>query len=226
MTRRFARTALAAAGLVLLFGGTATAAPAGGTDNPRSCEGVRLTGSLPVPPAGLSARQTVTIGEDCTPVTGKVEYVPAGSAPGAAREAGVAAADSAGRHVRGWNEMYDCCNIRMTGLYTTADWDTAGGRITTASSAATQGWNREPWDAGWSLASAANTQDCAADCLSVTAEADASFTYRGIFDATGDWYANTHRTSVRLNADGTASCTFDVELKHTFIGWNWQRGCE
>ncbi|GKQ35497.1 hypothetical protein [Streptomyces sp. A012304] len=225
MTRRFACAALAAAGLISLFTGTATAAPAGGPQSPQSCEGVRLTGSLPVPPAGLSARQTVTIDEDCTPRLGKVRYVPI-NAPAAAAPEGVAAADATSRKVRSWNEMFDCCNIRMTGLYTTADWNVADGRITTASTAATQGWNREPWDAGWSLKSSGNTQDCATACSSVTAKADASFTYKGIFDTSGDRYANTHHTSVRLAADGTATCTFDVELKNTFIGWNWQRGCE
>lgn len=225
MTRRLACVALAAAGLISVFGGTATAAPAGGPETARGCEGVRLTGSLPVPPAGLSARQTVTIDEDCTPRLGEVEYVPVAATTAAAHE-GAPAATAAARQVRSWNEMFDCCSIRMTGLYTTAAWNVADGRITTASSAATQGWNREPWDAGWSLKSSSDTQDCAANCSAVTARADASFTYKGLFDTTGDRYANTHHTSVRLAADGTASCTFDVKLKSTFIGWNWQRGCE
>lgn len=220
-----ASTALALVGLVSLLGGTATAAPTGPSDGARSCAGVRLTGTLPVPPAGKAATQTVTVGADCTLQRGPVRHVPATSAAGSTAR-GPAAAAAADRHLRSWNEMYDCCNIRMTGLYTTADWSIADGRITSAGSDATQGWNREPWDAGWSLTSASDGQDCATGCSAVATRADASFTYQGIFDPSGDRYANTHHSSVRLAADGTAECTFDVELKNTFVGWNWRHGCE
>ncbi|MEV7125576.1 hypothetical protein [Streptomyces sp. NPDC093260] len=222
MNRGFVCAALAVVGAFSLLGGTAAAAPTEGAGTAPSCAGVRLTGSLPVPPAGTAVEQTVTIGADCAPHPGPVRRVPAR----AATADSLAAAEATTRHVRSWNEEFDCCNIRMTGLYTTSDWNIADGRITTAATGATQGFNREPWDAGWSLKSAASSQDCATDCTAVNAVADASFTYKGIFDASGDWYANSHHSSVRLNADGTAQCTFDVELKHTFVGWNWQHGCE
>ncbi|MFE9701898.1 hypothetical protein [Streptomyces sp. NPDC005930] len=221
MNRKATCVALATAGALFLLGGTAVAAPADETGPARSCEGVRLTGSLPVPPAGTAVRQTITIGEDCKPHAGPVSRA-AAPAPATGRSDAAAAT----RQIRSSNEMYDCCNIRMTGLYTTSDWTVADGRITTAATTATQGYNREPWDAGWSLASATSGQDCDTDCATVNSVADASFTYQGIFDVTGDWYANSHHSAVRLDADGTAECTFDVELRHTFVGWNWQHGCE
>ncbi|MFG2132174.1 hypothetical protein ACGFNV_30785 [Streptomyces sp. NPDC048751] len=221
---RFASATLAAVGLVSVLGGTATAAPATGQDTAQSCGTVKLSGALPVPPAGMSVQQTVTIGEDCEPQAGPVRYVPVSAA--AKSGAPAVAAASTSRRIRSWNEMYDCCNIRMTGLYTTADWSAADGRISKATTTATQQWNREPWDAGWSLKSAADKQDCATGCSVVNHEAAADFTYKGVFDPTGDWYANAHRSQVKLAADATATCTFDVELKHTFVGWNWQRGCE
>ncbi|MFI2509116.1 hypothetical protein [Streptomyces sp. NPDC018972] len=223
-TRR-AAAVTAAVGLLSVLGGTASAAPVADRDTPRSCGSVRLAGSLPVPPAGMSVRQTVTIGEDCEPRLGPVRHVPASAAAGSPARTGATAA-SASRQVRSWNEMYDCCNIRMTGLYSTATWSTADGRIDSAATTATQEWNREPWNAGWSLKSATDKQDCATDCSVVNHEAHADFTYQGVFDPTGEWYANTHHSSVKLNADATAECTFDVELRHTFVGWNWQRGCE
>ncbi|GLW48090.1 hypothetical protein Stsp02_37520 [Streptomyces sp. NBRC 14336] len=222
MNRGLVCAALAVVSALTLLGGTAAAAPADGAGPARSCAGVRLTGSLPVPPPGTAVERTVTIGEDCAPRLGPVRRVAARSA----RADNLAAAEATTRHVRSWNEEFDCCNIRMTGLYTTSDWTVADGRITTAATSATQGFNREPWDAGWSLASATDSQDCTTDCTAVNAVAEASFTYKGIFDVTGDWYANSHRSSVRLGADGTAQCTFDVELKHTFVGWNWRHGCE
>ncbi|GCB51416.1 hypothetical protein [Streptomyces sp. NL15-2K] len=224
---RFASVTFAAVGLVCVLGGTATAAPTptAGQDPARSCGAVRLSGSLPVPPAGMSVRQTITIGEDCELKTGPVHQVPA-SAAAESPARGIAAAPSAGRQLRSWNEMYDCCGIRMTGLYSTADWSTADGRVSTAATTATQEWNREPWNAGWSLKSATDKQDCATDCAVVNHEAHADFTYQGIFDTSGDRYANTHHSSVQLAGDGTADCAFDVELKNTFIGWNWQHGCE
>ncbi|MFG2718590.1 hypothetical protein ACGFW5_09855 [Streptomyces sp. NPDC048416] len=229
MNHRIAMTAAVTAALVSLTAGAASAAPVQDTGRAgQSCEGIRLTGELPAPPAGQAVRQQITIGPDCKPEPGPVEHVAAtGAAPSAkALLAAPAANAAAGHQVRSWNEMFDCCNIRMTGVYTTSAWSTDGGRVTTAATTATQQWNREPWDAGWSLKSASAKDDCTTDCPVVNSEAHADFTYRGIFDVTGAWYENTHHSSVRLNADATATCTFDVELKHSFVGWNWQRGCE
>nr|WP_241837927.1 hypothetical protein [Streptomyces sp. CB03234] len=242
MSKRIVGVLVSAAALASVMSGTATAAPAG-TPAPspaaQSCDGVKLSGSLPAPPAGLAVVQDVTIGEDCKPVLGKVRYVPATDAPAgakAARSAAApasregarsAAADTDGtRTFRSWNEMFDCCNIRMTGLYTTSTFSTAGGRVSSATTEARQEWNREPWNAGWNLASSSKTDDCVTDCSVVNSAAHAEFTYKGVFDAFGGWYANSHDSYVQLNADSSATCTFDVELKHTFIGWNWQRGCE
>ncbi|MFJ3788579.1 hypothetical protein [Kitasatospora sp. NPDC090091] len=231
MTFRSTTVALAAAGLLSLLGTTtAVAAPAEApAGQGRECGAVRLTGSLPAPAPGQAVQQQVTIGADCTPQFGPVTYKPASAAASktaAASQAAAAAAAGTTRQLRSWNEMFDCCNIRMTGLYTTSTWTTDGGRITTAATESTQGNNREPWNAGWSVKSTAKTDDCTTDCAVVHTKADAEFSYQGIFDVTGNWYFNTHHSSVQLNGDSTASCTFDVELRHTFIGWNWQRGCE
>ncbi|WP_125516072.1 hypothetical protein [Streptomyces sp. WAC 01529] len=222
---RRASVTLAAVGLAFALGGTASGASGTGQDAAQSCGALKLSGSLPVPPAGMSVQQTVTVGEDCEPELGPVRYARASTAAKAPAR-GITAAATTGRQIRSWNEMFDCCNIRMTGLYSKADWSTADGRISKATTSATQEWNREPWNAGWSLKSADQKQDCAADCAVVNQEAHASFTYKGIFDLTGDWYANTHHSYVKLTGDAAPTCTFDVELKHTFVGWNWQRGCE
>ncbi|UED85196.1 hypothetical protein [Streptomyces profundus] len=217
-----ASVTIAAIGLVSVLSGTATAATAATEqDAAQSCGAIELSGSLPAPPEGMSVQQTVTIGEDCEPELGPVEYVPVESPA-----TDLTSTAAASRQIRSWSEMYDCCNIRMTGLYSTADWNTEDGRIVTATTTATQEWNREPWNAGWSLESASDTQDCAEDCSVVNHDAVADFSYQGIFDPTGNRYANTHHSSIQLNADATADCTFDVQLKNTFIGWNWQRGCE
>ncbi|MBW5481635.1 hypothetical protein [Streptomyces bambusae] len=243
MRNRTTLAAATAAGMLSLMftAGSATAASAAGNTaapgaqaDATSCGEVRLTGELPAPPAGMAVQQQVTIGEDCRPVLGEVTFVPAraGAAAktkAAAAPAGVAAAETAAgttRQFKSWNEMFDCCNIRMTGLYTASQWTTDGSRITTASTEATQQWNREPWNAGWNLKSATQNTDCAENCDVSRTEAHADFTYKGIFDVTGSWYANTHHSYVDLNADGTATCRFDVQLRHSFIGWNWQRGCQ
>ncbi|MFI6843996.1 hypothetical protein OG535_31775 [Kitasatospora sp. NBC_00085] len=228
MNKRLVSAALSAAGLVLAVAPGASAAPAAGTTNARSCEGVTLSGSLPVPPAGLAVQQTVTIGEDCKPQEGPVTYVPATTTPVAksVKAAAAAGATTGKRQISSWNQMFDCCNIRMTGLYTTSDWNTADGRVTSATTVARQEFNREPWDAGWSVKSATSSDDCTTDCAVVNSQAHADFGYKGIFDVTGGWYGNTHHTYLTLNPDLTSSCTFDVQLKHTFIGWNWQHGCQ
>ncbi|MET9919217.1 MULTISPECIES: hypothetical protein [unclassified Streptomyces] len=222
----------AAAGLFVLSAAPATAAPLGeastGARAGQACTDVKLSGSLPVPPAGTAVKQQITIGPDCKPQLGPVQRVTkggAGAAEVSARTIGAAVAAGT-RQVNSASEMYDCCNIRMTGLYTTSTWTTDGTRITTASTDATQQWNREPWNAGWSLVSSSKNADCLADCAVSNNEAHAAFSYKGIFDTSGDRYANTHHSYVELKADGTASCRFDVELKNTFIGWNWQRSCQ
>lgn len=245
MRNRITLAAAVAAGLFSLTAAPASAAPADGTPaGPatgagQACKDVKLSGALPVPPPGMAVRQQVTIGPDCTPLLGPARLVPkAGPATNAAT-AGAAttatttaarttagAVTSGTRQVRSWSEMYDCCNIRMTGLYTTSSWNADGTAVTAVTTDATQEWNREPWNAGWSLESSRKSADCLFDCAVSHNEAHAEFSYQGIFDPSGAWYANTHHSYVTLKADGTASCRFDVELKHSFIGWNWQRGCE
>ncbi|MGA5821847.1 hypothetical protein ACPC54_28770 [Kitasatospora sp. NPDC094028] len=240
MKKRLVSVAFGAAGLLMAMAPGAVAAPAADAPSAQSCDGVTLTGSLPVPPAGTTVQQTVTIGPDCKPQEGPVSYVPtaqtqtaqtAQTARAQARTAKAlaAAADTTvtgHRRVTSANEMYDCCNIRMTGLYTTSDWDVANGRITNAATTATQGFNREPWNAGWSVVSATNSDDCTTDCAVTNSQAHAEFSYKGIFDPTGLWYGNTQHSYLTLNPDLTYSCTFDVQLRHTFIGWNWQRSCK
>ncbi|WP_432047793.1 hypothetical protein [Streptomyces asiaticus] len=230
MNSRLSIAAVSAVSLVALLGGTtvATAQTAQESDPaPKSCDGVRLTGELPAPAPGQAVSGQITIGADCKPERVSVQHGPASARSArTATAAGDAATAAAGHQLRGWNEMYDCCNIRMTGLYTASSWDTANGRVTTGGTTATQEWNREPWDAGWSLTSQNAKDDCVTDCAEVNSEAHADFAYKGVFDPTGDWYDNTHHSYVQLKADGTASCRFDVELRHTFVGWNWRYGCE
>ncbi|MFE9635263.1 hypothetical protein [Streptomyces sp. NPDC006463] len=227
MRNRFTLAAVLAAVLALT---AVPATAAGAATTPagtagKSCGAVRLSGSLPAPPAGMTVRQEVTIGADCTPRFGEVRLVPA-AVPDAGAAGALAAPASGTEHqVKSWNEMFDCCNIRMTGVYSTSRWTTDGGRITSAATTVTQGWNREPWNAGWSLKSASKETDCLADCAVSHSRAHAEFTYKGIFDVSGNVYANSHDSYVDLNADGTATCRFDVQLRHSFIGWNWQRGC-
>ncbi|MCZ4123386.1 hypothetical protein [Streptomyces sp. H39-S7] len=219
MRNRIVLAPAAAMAMLTVLTGTATAspsdtAPAAGSGRSASiCTDVRLSGSLPVPPAGMSAQQEVSVGADCVPHLGAVRLLPA-----PARSA-VRTAATTGRQVRSWSEMYDCCNILMTALYTTTTWDTVDNQVSNAVTEVSTHNNREPWNAGWSVKTSGKTEAGA----KVTAHAE--FGYQGIFDATGAWYANTHDTAVQLNGDGTAACQFDIVLRHTFIGWNSVRGC-
>ncbi|MEU3463562.1 hypothetical protein ABZ721_26900 [Streptomyces sp. NPDC006733] len=221
MRTRILLAAAAAMTMLTVAAGTATASPSGpaaaaGSGRPdTACTDVRLSGSLPVPPAGTTARQDVSVGADCVPHLGAVRLLPA-PAGSAAR---TAATGTAAHQVRSSSEMYDCCNILMTALYTTTTWDTVDGRVAHAVTGVSTHNNREPWDAGWSVRTVGTTEAAA----SVTAHAE--FGYRGIFDVTGDWYANTHDTTVQLNGDGTAACRFDIVLRHTFVGWHAVRTC-
>ena len=164
----------------------------------------------------MSAQQDVSVGADCVPRLGTVRLTPA-PVRSAARTTAVAAT---GRQVRSSSEMYDCCNILMTALYTTTTWDTADNQVSNAVTELSTHNNREPWNAGWSPSRPSGKTETGSK---VTAHAE--FGYQGIFNTTGNWYANTHDTSVQLNGDGTASCQFNIVLRHTFIGWNSVRSC-
>ncbi|MDJ0347478.1 hypothetical protein QMK19_40540 [Streptomyces sp. H10-C2] len=226
MRNKIVLGAVTAVGMLSLLAGTATAAPATGTGSGRAdtaCADVRLPSKLPVPPAGMSAQQDVSIGSDCVPHLGPVRFVPSSPARAEARAQTAAAPAITSRQVRSWSEMYDCCNIRMTALSTSSTWDTADNQVTNAVTELQTGANREPWDAGWSLKTSSKTEGGPGATSQITAHAE--FSYRGIFDPTGNWYATTHDTSVQLNGDGTAWCQFDITLRHTFIGWNSVRGC-
>ncbi|MQS12971.1 hypothetical protein F7Q99_11875 [Streptomyces kaniharaensis] len=226
MRNRITLAAVLAAGVLALTAAPASAATAGTAAAPagKDCGALRLTGALPAPPAGMAVQQQITVGADCKPVLGEVKLVPA--AKGTAVRARAAADAGTTRQFKSWNEWFDCCNIRMTGLYTTSSWTTDGTRIGAANTDATQQWNREPWDAGWSLKAATKNTDCTTDCAASHTDAHAEFTYKGVFDVTGLWYANTQDSHIDLNADGTATCRFETATRHTFIGWNWQRGCQ
>lgn len=193
-------------------------APSGTAQAGEACGEFRVTGALPAPPAGMTVRQEVSVGEDCEPRLGPVRFVPA---PDGQRRH--TAADR--RELRTWSEMYDCCGILMTALYTTSTWTNADGQVRDVTTTTRHHHNREPWDAGWTLTGTSQSGDCPGDCPGARAAAHAEFGYRGIFDPTGDWYANTHDSAVRLNSDGTTSCRLDVTLRHTFVGWHWERGC-
>ncbi|MFF3327295.1 hypothetical protein [Streptomyces sp. NPDC002889] len=184
----------------------------------QGCGELRVTATLPVPPAGMAVRQEVSVGGDCKPDLGPVRFVPA-------PDGRHTAADR--RELRTWSEMYDCCGILMTALYTTTT-TTSGnvsGGVSQVNTTVRHDWNREPWDGGWSLTGTSQTGDCLGACPGARAAAHAEFGYRGFFDLTGGWYSNIHDSTVQLNGDGTASCRLDVTLRHTFIGWRWVRGC-
>lgn len=220
MRNRFVLAAAAAVAVLTVLAGPATASPSAGAPAAGSgtCTDVRLSGELPVPPAGMSARQEVSVGADCVAHAGAVRLVPA-PVRSEVRTSATAASATTARQVHSWSEMYDCCHILMTALYTTTTWDTVDGKVTGAATEVSTHNNREPWNAGWYVRTSGRTEAGA----EVTAHAE--FGYQGIFDATGLWYANTHDTSVRLYGDGTAACRFDIVLRHTFIGWNAVRGC-
>jgi hypothetical protein len=211
MRRTFVALALAAAAVFLAPGPAAASA----STPDQSCGALRLTGSLPAPPAGKAVRQSVTIGPDCQVITGPAKVV---AASPAARTAAAAPFHT-------YSQMYDCCGIVMTALYTDSTATTAGGQVTSSSSTRSTHNNREPWNAGWSLVSATGSGGCAGACPAAEYNHHAEFSYQGIFDATGNWYYNVHDSKVVLNGDGTARCEQSVTLRHSFIGWNWVHGC-
>ncbi|MET8090849.1 hypothetical protein [Micromonospora sp. NPDC005220] len=210
--RRILTALLTTAAAVILVPGTASASPAEPT---QSCGPIQLTGSLTLPEPGTVIRQSVSIGDDCQVVTGRAQVVAAPT--GRTRLA------AAPYHT--YSEMYDCCGIVMSALYTDSTRTTSGGQVTSSSTTFSTRVNREPWNAGWSVRTATSSGGCASSCPSAVYDHHAEFSYQGIFDPTGDWYYNIHDSKVVLNGDGTATCQQTVNLRHTFIGWNWVHGC-
>ncbi|MDG4810771.1 hypothetical protein O7634_28785 [Micromonospora sp. WMMD1120] len=210
--RRLLAALLTTATAVILVPGTASASPRATTTQP--CGAMQLTGNLPAPRPGTAVRQSISIGADCQVVTGPAQVV---ATPNS--RARLAAA------YHTYSEMYDCCGIVMSALYTDSTSSTAGGAVTSSSTSFSTHVNREPWNAGWSVRTATSTGGCVTACPSATYDHHAEFSYQGIFDATGEWYYNIHDSRVVLNGDETATCQQTVNLRHTFIGWNWVHGC-
>jgi hypothetical protein len=82
------------------------------------------------PPPGLEARQVITLDEACVVRTGPVEFVHAD-------RGAVHLAAGAGRHLRAYSEMYDCCRILMSALYSDTNWSVVGGTVTAESTPST-----------------------------------------------------------------------------------------
>ncbi|GAB1692081.1 hypothetical protein [Krasilnikovia sp. M28-CT-15] len=214
-------TALATAAMMILTPAPAHADPGRAGS---ACPELRLTADLPAPPPGAEVRQSVTIGDDCAAHPGPVQVV-AAARTGRTGLAARGLTGTAPRSFHSFSQMYDCCNILMTALYSDHTWSTGGGQVVTADSRVSTHVNREPWDAGWTVRDATGSGGCPGACPAATFTAHADFTYRGVFDVTGTWYANTHDSSVVLAGDGTATCRHTVDLRHTFIGWHWEHGC-
>jgi hypothetical protein len=210
-------TALLTAAAVILLAGAPAAAGADPGPPARSCGALRLTSDLPAPPPGSAVTQSVRIDDHCHVVTGPIRYTPV------AAEARRRAARPDTFHT--YSQMYDCCGILMTALYTDSTATTSGGVVTSSETAVSTHNNREPWNAGWSVVSATSTGGCPAACAAATYAHQAELSYQGIFDVTGWWYHNEHRSAVVLAGDGTATCQQDVTLRHGFIGWHWEHGC-
>ncbi len=64
---------------------------------------------------------------------------PLGRAGGTAAGAGIKDTESGRHRLSSWNEIYDCCHIRMTARYLTSHWATEGGRVVSAGAATTAG---------------------------------------------------------------------------------------
>nr|BFE76168.1 hypothetical protein GCM10020092_094690 [Actinoplanes digitatis] len=162
---------LAATGLIVAAGPANAAAQPSAED----CGAVRLTSDLPAPPAGKIARRAVSIGANCRIVRGPVEFV---TAPA------VNAFDATATYHTS-SEMYDCCRILMTALYTDSTVSTSGGMVTDSSTTMSTHHNREPWNAGWSVTATSTSGGCRAECAAATYAYHAEFSYRGIFRPDG-----------------------------------------
>jgi hypothetical protein len=182
------------------------------------CGALSFGAALPAPPAGRAVRQVVTVDEACDLHTGPVEFIAA--EPPTAR-----LSDTASRQVRAYSEMYDCCRILMSALYSDTTWSTAGGMVNAVESRPSTDMNTTHLGGGWSLEAVSSSGGCANTCVSAEYKQYAEFSYQGVFDPTGRWYYNRHESAVVVHGDGTATCEQRVTLRHTFVGWNWIHGC-
>lgn len=216
MRQRIALAAVVLTGITIAAPGLpAAAAPDGPAATEGVCADVRLDATLPAPPDGMTAQQSITVDENCVVRAGAVRLAPAPSS----RERG------GDRRLRVWSQMYDCCGILMNALSATHTWSAADGRISRVDTAVDTDWNREPWGGGWHLAQSWQAGGCDRPCPDARLEQHAEFGYRGVFDVTGTWYHNTHGLTVTLTGDGAAACELAVTARHWFVGWTWIRGC-
>lgn len=127
------------------------------------CLGGTLSTTLPLPSKGMASTRTITFDENCEPVVGPVEIVPANQifTPSQGTVASLnlpilsdlralginTAAASYSWTVRADSQMWDCCGIMMNRVYTSGSWTENGSIIQSYSIGGGYEWNSE--SGGW-----------------------------------------------------------------------------
>jgi hypothetical protein len=220
--------------------------PAAAHSSVRDCGHKFLHGSIPLPHKGRAHRVEITINEDCSVTTGKVQELGADEAQSNDEHASAAPGQGSQHRQKlpgiGSTPQYldpdyhmdahiwDCCNIIMTRLVTDLNWTTNGSTIT--------GWNAGGYQAyhaeyscggggGWYPVSSYLVQTAGnVGDVWIQVHAHAEWGYYGFFDACdGSVYYNVFDNWVWGDIRSIGGCDYGYYLRNTFQNWHLQIQC-
>lgn len=238
--------------LALQAPSVALAAGSGMEDNLRDgkmCPGGVLDIILPEPPAGMVSTMDVTLDDNCQPVFGPVKLIPQSqlalrntdnsvtgklatlseSLPGREKSSRVTAlAGSGSRCFHADLTLRDPIGIALNWVYADVCWSWNGSVVTSYSNNGGWGAHAEytPAGPGWTGLNAYNnkTAGCVG-CGSVSFRQHTEFSYRGVFDASGNLYYNTIDVYETINGSGSRTCAYTLVYRNWFSGWFTTNAC-
>lgn len=214
------------------------------------CANVRLTGILPRPHDKTRAtQQTITLDANCHVVAGSVQEIPISaitSLPSTTatrrlpdvtnqgtndlvKQVGTLATFTNQIHSK--NEVWDCCGVMLTGLYSSDAWSGDWTRITSYNVQGSTAWHTESNGfPGWYLVKKSSTGGCTLPCSSANFHQHAEWGYQGFFDTTGSAFYNILDNYQMLNGNSSSSCTFNLYARRWFsagtpLSWQWVKTC-
>lgn len=209
------------------------------------CPGGTLSVTLPVPPEGMASTRTVTFDENCKPIFGPIQFVPANqlsypsfsqsdvrgdftTLTGQTKQASSATATATSSWtLHAEQAIWDCCGIRLNYLYTNDSWTANGTNILSYNvGGGYLGHSESTCGNGWySINPYLTKTGGGVGQTTASFHGHVEWGYKGFFDCTGAVYYNIQDNYTTIGGNGGATCNF-TKWSRTWLGsWSWVTAC-
>jgi hypothetical protein len=210
--------------------GLANAVPASAASSVTLCAGGSFSGSMLGPAHGFASYVEMQMTASCQLHVVRAIVVPANqiptplgmttarsSRPVVSLHGGPVPATLIDPTATVYQRSWDCCGVDMNGLYTTIQWDYAGGLTYPYNQ-----WNMTYYtNDGWALdyQTLQYTGGCYG-CAAASLQGVAGYRF---FD--GSVYYNSYTNYITAYGDGSFNCNYTFYWKHTAGNWSHQAWC-